>query len=191
MVPYDFSLRDLLLTPRGIAIPAELKKQLADRLEQERHRVQIVENAISRWNTPRGSTTTSTPAPPHSQSRPHAADSGTSAPAEQSLGTAAQAHLNWIILQNALHAAGHIIEYHDAPQLPLPPTKPRIVRCTRCGGLCPPNIDPESVQTCRPGADNPLDHPTEPAVGVTPSGYLEISASPPGSLTGAAIKRGA
>ncbi|WP_162958817.1 competence protein CoiA family protein [Nocardia yunnanensis] len=159
LVPYEFPLRDLVLTPQGIVIPPELEKQLADRPEQHEHRVQIVENLISGWSAPQSSTTASAPAPPGSQSRPPAIDNEAPVPAQQSLDGAAQAHLNWIILQNALHAAGHVIDYHDAPQLRLPPTKPRVVRCTRCGELCPPNVAPESVQTCRPGKDSPVDRP--------------------------------
>ncbi|CAM3950968.1 competence protein CoiA family protein [Nocardia ninae] len=45
LAPYEFSLSDMTLTPHGIEIPAELSKQLAEQQEQERRRLQAVENA--------------------------------------------------------------------------------------------------------------------------------------------------
>ncbi|MEU2032784.1 competence protein CoiA family protein [Nocardia amamiensis] len=48
LVPYVFPLSDITLTPDGIAIPAELTKRLAERLEKERRRLEAAEDARKR-----------------------------------------------------------------------------------------------------------------------------------------------
>ncbi|MEC3915968.1 competence protein CoiA family protein [Nocardia sp. CDC160] len=189
LIPFEFPLSDLVLTPQGIAVPKELESQLADQLKQQPDNSQFIDRSSSALHAPAGLA----PAPGLANSRPvpHTAGNRKSFPGEQSLDAAAQAHLDWIILQNALHAAGHVIDYHDAPQLPLPPTKPRAMRCARCGTLCPPSLKPDAVAPCRPEERDGIAHTVGHRSGVVPSGYLGISTNPHSSSAATAIRRGA
>ncbi len=113
-------------------------------------------------------------------------------PAEESVDSAAQTQLDWLALQNAVMAAGHDLDYRDAPNLPLPPTKPRTVRCTHCAAVIPPTLGPDAVARC------PQRHqateaaaPVEPGIGVGGVGYLGASADPTGLSWGGSLRRGA
>ncbi|MBF6332415.1 competence protein CoiA family protein [Nocardia transvalensis] len=187
--PYRFSLPDLTLTPTGIEIPTGLQTRLEVALEQEQRCAKAIENERNRAlllpSPPPGLSIVSTP------SRPTPRADEKPVPGPKPLDPAARAQLDWLTLQNAVMAAGHVIDCHDAPSLPLPPARPRAVRCTLCSVVFTPNLSPGSVARCgHHEADRDL-RAVEPAVRVGRAGYLGISAGPTDLSKGGAIRRGA
>ncbi|WP_306307068.1 competence protein CoiA family protein [Nocardia abscessus] len=171
--PYRFALHDVALTPAGVQVPVSLQTRLAAAAEQERRRSLTATPEIARirqWSNTFEIATSTT------KMRTRNVEEKLSS-ARESVNSAAQAQLDWLALQNAVMAAGHDIDYRDAPNLPLPPTKPRTVRCTRCAALIPPTLGPDAVARC------PQRHrateaaaPVEPGIGVGGVGYLPAPA---------------
>ncbi|MFG1796663.1 competence protein CoiA family protein [Nocardia sp. NPDC049149] len=186
LVPYTYPLSQLVLTRQGISIPTELLHQLAEEQDQARRRRQTVEEVLDRLRSRQHPPTDSSPAPGSTPPTTHAADRGNHCPTAETLDPAAHAHLRWITLQNALHAAGHIIDYRDAPSLLLPRTKPRAVRCTGCGQVFAPDLDPGAIEPC-----SPPQSAVERRLDVGATGYLEFSASRSSQPRGGLIRRGA
>ncbi|PXX60404.1 competence protein CoiA-like protein [Nocardia tenerifensis] len=150
LVAHQYPLTQLELTPHGISIPAELQSQLAGQQEQQRRHIQTVEKVLDRLRSRQRRPTSTPQAPASTPPTVQATDREKPCAAQNIFDTAAQKHLKWIALQNALHAAGHIIDYRDAPSLPLPRTKPRPAHCTGCRQAFPAELDPRTVQRCQP-----------------------------------------
>lgn len=185
LVPHNYPMNQLVLTPQGISIPPLLQSQLAEQRDEQRRRIQTVEQVLDRLRSRERPPTGSSQVPP-TPSAARGARREDSSPATGSLDAAAQTHLRWITLQNALNAASHVIDYRDAPSLPLPRTRPRAVRCTGCGQVFALDLDSEAVETCQPpqGA-------VEPQWDVGATGYLEFSAGRSSQPRGGVIRRGA
>lgn len=186
LVPHKYPLAQLVLTPHGISIPAELQAQLAEQQDQQRRCIKTVEKVLARLHSRQHPPTNTPQAPASTLPTAQTTDRGNPCPTQETVDTAAQVHLRWITLQNALHAAGHIIDYHDAPNMPLPRTKPRTVRCTGCGQAFPPDLDPGAIERCQPSQSE-----VERQLGVGTAGYLGFSAGRSNQPRGGLIRRGA
>lgn len=188
LVPHEFPLSDLILTTEGIAVPEGLTRRLAAEQEEERLRARAAEDeraqARSLPNLPPRLTIVPTNIGSISIAKKNAA-------VPESRDRAALAQLDCIVLQNALMAVGHDIDYRDAPNLPLPRISPRPVRCVICGDLFPPDLRPKAVPKCHPAESDGGLRTIEPTVRVGRAGYLEISAAPSDPPNCEAIRRGA
>ncbi|WP_157172505.1 competence protein CoiA family protein [Nocardia pneumoniae] len=185
--PYRFALHDIALTPAGVQVPVSLQTRLAAAAEQERQRILAVtrEGGRTRQRSESFEIVIST-------TELKRAIGEKVSPARESVDPAAQAQLDWLALQNAVMAAGHDIDCRDAPNLPLPPTKPCTVRCTRCAAVIPPTLEPEAVARCpRRHRATEAAASVEPRIGVSGVGYLEASADPTGLSWGGSLRRGA
>lgn len=188
LVLHEFPLSDLILTPEGITVPEGLTRRLAEEQEQERLRARAAEDERVQARPLPSLAPRLTIVPTNVGST--STVNKTAAPSEFRA-PAASAQLDWLVLQNALMAAGHDIEYRDAPNLPLPRTSPRPVRCVICGDLFPPDLHPAAVPKCHPQGSDRVVRTIEPTVRVGHAGYREISATPSDPPSGEAIRRGA
>ncbi|ONM48004.1 hypothetical protein B0T44_08025 [Nocardia donostiensis] len=150
LVPHPCRLDDLTLTPRGLAIPTQLQRSLADALHHEHELLRTRRRQrLDQRNhtTPLTAPTHTHPVPPAAGPTLVAVDTG---PREPTADPQALAHLLWIRLQNEFMTIGHRPVYTDAPQFRRARTMRQPITCVDCGHTVSPDTTPTEIPSCPP-----------------------------------------
>ncbi|MEV6135186.1 competence protein CoiA family protein [Nocardia sp. NPDC051990] len=147
LIPHQYSLDELTLTPHGIEIPTALQESLAAELLHEHNRTRT--RMLRQQERDRNE---------HAL-LPRTRPTASAASAERVAGSAsprsvidahALAHLTWIALQNHFMKVGHVPAYQDAPRLPCPSAKHQLVQCINCGLAVSSQCALADIPTCTP-----------------------------------------
>jgi len=158
LVAHLCRLDDLTLTPRGLAIPAQLHRSLADALHHEHELLRTRrQQRLNQHNHP---TPTTDPV--------HINPSKTSAPAAKEVSTtpdqpttdpAARAQSRWVRLQNTFMDIGHLPAYTDAPQFRLARNPRQPLTCVNCSYTLSPDTTPSEIPSCPPSPQSSIHKP--------------------------------